>query len=188
MKNYGGTGLGLSISRKLAQALGGSLVLLDSTPGGGSIFLAKITCQIFVTSKAKIKPIKISAQSRLKGYRLLLVDDSTDNLYLLNHILSLEGAKVDLAEDGVIGISKALRSEYDVVVMDIQMPNLDGNAAAKRLRDRKYSKPLVALTASALKSEREFSYKCGFNEYLTKPIDFEQLIQTIRRLTWESAH
>ncbi len=191
-RKFGGTGLGLVLSKKLAKALGGDVVLESSTLGFGSTFVITIN-QGETTMKAsdQLAPKAAVAMSeRLKdqisdltGVRALLVDDSDDNLELIQHILNLAGVTADLAKNGQEGVKKALENKYDIVLMDLQMPVMDGYEATKILREKKYSVPIIALTAHAMKEEREKTQQYGFNDHVTKPIDRSILLRTISHYT-----
>jgi CheY-like chemotaxis protein len=121
--------------------------------------------------------------SPLRGLRLLLAEDAKDNQILLERILRKRGATVTFADDGEDAVRKALTQNFDLVLMDIQMPKLDGYEATRRLRSLGYPMPIVALTAHAMREEREKCLELGCNEHLPKPIDGETLVQTIVRLT-----
>ncbi len=191
-RKFGGTGLGLVLSKKLAKALGGDVVLESSTLGFGSTFVITIN-QGETTMKAsdQLAPKAAVAMSQqikdqvsdLTGVHALLVDDSDDNLELIQHILNLAGVTADLAKNGQEGIKKALENKYDIVLMDLQMPVMDGYEATKLLREKKYSVPIIALTAHAMKEEREKTQQYGFNDHVTKPIDRSILLRTISHYT-----
>lgn len=181
-RQFGGTGLGLAISSRLASALGGELVLIRSQPGEGSVFQFSMKCAAKVAGAIPEKKPERS-EPALAGCRLLLVDDSPDNREMIQIILKREGAEVDFADSGITGIHKALNGHYDLVLMDIQMPGMDGWEAVSILRSRGYDRPIAALTAHALSFERENSHKRGVNAYLTKPIDRREMVRTIRELS-----
>lgn len=186
-RNFGGTGLGLPISRALARALGGDLVLISSAPGVGSYFRLYIKCDTrALVSVPHAKSGNIEVACPFGGARILVVEDSLENQELIRQLLIRQGAKVDQAISGAEGVKKALAKTYDAILMDIQMPEMDGNQAVKLLRQKKYSGVIVALTAHALTVERERSLASGFDDYLTKPIDSRTLVQTLKRLmiTW----
>jgi two-component system, sensor histidine kinase len=122
----------------------------------------------------------------LAGVEVLVVDDTADNRSLLTKFLEGAGAKVDCAIDGTEGIRKALSNRYDVVLMDIQMPGLDGLQATALLREKAYEKPILALTAHAMKQDRERCLDAGCNDHLTKPVRREQLIRNIE--LWVKSH
>jgi len=178
----GGAGLGLSISKRLVKALDGELLLLKSAPGEGSSFVAKVSCTGFAPHQSKSKK-QMQAHRELENLKFLLVEDSVDNQDLITHVLSLQGGKVDVADNGVAGVQKALGSDYNLVLMDIQMPGMDGNQAVLELRSRGYNKPIVALSADVITERKRKSLEQGFDDYLSKPIDFNCLIKTLSRLT-----
>lgn len=189
-RKFGGTGLGLALSRRLARSLGGSLALAESYVGRGSIFLLKLPVEYGANAKwvqlgqevalpgeATVLPVIRSKQ--LENVRILLVEDSPDNRMLLNRFLQLAGATVSFAENGREGVNAALANDFDVVLMDIQMPVLDGCQATRELRQSGYNKPILAITAHAMKGEREKILAFGFNDYLTKPINTRVLTEVI---------
>lgn len=180
-RNFGGTGLGLSISKRLANALGGDLRLLKSEPGVGSVFVFTMPISVATTS---VPPRDLSDEIEdLNGVHVLLVEDSVDNQELISLLLSDAGALVDVADGALKGIQLAMKNPYDVILMDIQMPDLDGHEAVARLRADGYHRPIAALTANAIRSEKEMSLRHGFDDYLTKPIDIPVLIRAIKRLS-----
>ncbi len=199
-RNFGGTGLGLALSRKLAVALGGDVRLDQTLKAIGSRFIVEIRASHFggldswndfeaaviteATAAAKLAAsvsAVFSSKAYLNGMNVLVVDDAGDNRTLISRFLVAAGAKVDCAVDGFDGMDRALKKNYDVVLMDIQMPQLDGYSATKRLRAGGYSKPIIALTAHALKEERESSLRAGCNDHLTKPIDRTTLIDSVAK-------
>lgn len=191
-RKFGGTGLGLVLTKKLAQAFGGDFDLMESEIGKGSIFEAKIPVAVPPTAKlvplekvetehtsdAKLDPYQVD----LKGLEILLVEDSPDNQYLIQKMLSKTGAKIVTANDGDEGVKIALSHRYDIILMDIQMPIMDGHEAVRTLRGQGYSRPIVALTAHAMKEEREHAVLSGFSHFLTKPINRKHLIDLLEML------
>jgi signal transduction histidine kinase/ActR/RegA family two-component response regulator len=178
-RSYGGTGLGLVLSRKLARALGGDLELISSQPGRGSNFL--ITLPVGKVTGTAASPETAAAVIDVRDSSVLLVEDSPDNQMLISHILQMAGVKVVTANDGIEGIERAMHDDYDVVLMDIQMPRLDGKEATRRLRRQGYTKPIVALTANALKADQESAADAGFDGYLTKPLQRKKLFEVLGR-------
>lgn len=118
----------------------------------------------------------------LEGMTLLLVEDTLDNQLLMSKTLKRFGAEVDVASNGAEAIAKAGLKTYDVVLMDIQMPILNGYDAMAALRAKNYLAPVVALTAHAMREERDKALEMGFDDYLTKPLDRAVLLQTLTRL------
>ena len=117
---------------------------------------------------------------RLDGLRILIVDDAPDNRLLVSRFLQLAGAETETASDGAHGIGLALAGHFDVILMDIQMPGMDGYEAVRRLRAHNYAKPIIALTAHAMRHERDRCLTNGFDAYLTKPIARLEMLKTIR--------
>lgn len=190
-RKYGGTGLGLSLSRKLARELGGDVSLTASEPGKGSSFTitfspGDISDTVFIDKLVQNTPKAHTIDPNipsLKGLNILLVEDSPDNQTLITRFLKAAGATVELADNGNEGVTKALAHPYDLILMDIQMPILDGYKATEKLRSMGIKKPILALTAYALKEEKERCLSSGCNGHLTKPINRSELIKQISSLT-----
>ncbi|MES2966145.1 MAG: MHYT domain-containing protein [Bdellovibrionota bacterium] len=192
-RKFGGTGLGLVLSKKLAAALGGDVRLDASSPGEGSTFVVTIdpghVREVLFESSASSSEdgaeknvIRISTSepvADLRHLEVLIVDDSSDNRALVKKILMLSGVSVDVASNGREGMEKALAGDFDLVLMDLQMPEMDGYEATRNLRTRGYKKPIIALTAHAMTEERKRCLESGFNDHLTKPIDRESLVRTL---------
>jgi len=192
-RRFGGTGLGLALSRKLAEALGGNVTLEGSSAGQGSCFLIEINGKavepiVYFESLAKDSIEQkmdfpaANDSSALQGLKVLLVEDAPINQILISRFLTGAGASVDLAANGVEGVRKALAGDYEVVLMDIQMPEMDGYEATSTLRSQGYSRPIIALTAHALKEDRDRCLAAGCSDHLTKPIDRRLLISQIAHL------
>ncbi|MCM2280663.1 MAG: response regulator [Bdellovibrionaceae bacterium] len=116
----------------------------------------------------------------LEGYSILVVEDSPDNQILFRRMLKVAGAEVDVAENGQRGVEHLAQRVYDVIVMDIRMPVMDGYEATFRIRELGYRGPIVALTAHAIPGEEERCRSVGCTHFLTKPVDREGLIETLR--------
>ncbi|WP_413293766.1 response regulator [Bdellovibrio sp. HCB185ZH] len=183
-RKYEGTGLGLVLSRKLARSLGGDVVLKRSTLGEGSVFRLIIPHHE-VSRGTSVEPVKVSEEAKagLQGSRVLIVDDSEDNLVLIQHYLKKYQVLCDVAMDGIDALEMTEQNIYDVILMDMQMPRMDGYTATRKLRERHYPAPIVALTAHAMKEDRERCLNVGCNDYLTKPIVSEQLYATLLEFT-----
>jgi PAS domain S-box-containing protein len=188
-RKYGGTGLGLALSRKLARALGGDVYLVQSTVGQGSTFLLEIcagqTCAE-TTSSLRTQEIIESRRNLPKGLNILLAEDSEDNQILIQSLLKPMSARITVVDNGAEAVEAALRGNYDLILMDIQMPKMNGYEAVHKLRAHHYKKPIVALTAHALKEDRELAFRSGFDDHLTKPINRQALNGVIAHYTAKS--
>lgn len=182
-RKYGGTGLGLPLARRLARALGGDVVVLSSRPGSGTRMRITIEARKPVPSTMEEILSDSGERSRidLSNTRILLVEDSVDNQQLIWLYLTKAGAAVDIADNGLEGVVKARTGDYDLILMDVQMPYMDGYTATQRIREDGYKKPIIALTAHAMKEFRVKSLDVGCNDHLAKPIERERLIETIAR-------
>ncbi len=186
-RRFGGTGLGLTISKHLAEMLGGDITV-TSTPGLGSTFSAKIGgagdgtgeyCRVedaLVVPQAGVEQI----QTRI-ACRILLAEDGRDNQRFISAMLRKAGAEVVIAENGRIAVDVLRDQSFDLVLMDMQMPELDGYAATTLLRGRGHTGPIVALTAHAMADDRAKCIQAGCTDYLVKPIDRRRLIETVAK-------
>ena len=181
-RRFGGTGIGLALARKLSRSLGGDVTIKKSVPGEGSTFIFRIENHPErLNSKVNSVVYAEPTPETLKGKNILVIDDTPDNQNLFSHYLSKCGALVESAMNGEIGTHKALDGGYDVILMDIQMPGMDGYTATAGLRKAGYTKPIIALTAHAM---GEIAQKCidsGCDAYLTKPIHAHELVAMVHR-------
>ena len=182
----GGAGLGLTISRHLAELLHGELTG-TSKPNHGSVMTLVLPVGDPNNDSHAVKS-RADQQSEvppLSGIRCLAIDDNLDNQRIIEYLLSKEGAEVKIAGAGREGIELATdphqSSRYDVILLDIQMPGMDGYTVARMLRTKGIVIPIIALTAHAMADDREKCMQAGFDDYVTKPINLDQLIASIRR-------
>ena len=188
-RKYGGTGLGLTLSKRLAQALGGDIQILHTEIGEGSVFVFEFIAQVTTDeNRCQIPenthpPVAID----LTNTRVLLAEDSPDSQELIKHILTNHGAQVTVANDGAEALALARTQEFDVILMDIQMPEIDGYEVTRILRSEKVKKPIIALTAHAMLEERMKSKAAGCDAHITKPLNFRQLLSTVYYITHRSA-
>ncbi len=187
-RKYGGTGLGLAITRHIAELMKGELTA-ESTPEVGSAFTITIPAGDLEGVRMLEKPAEAVVQQdefqqafasdALAGRRILLAEDGEDNMRLISAILRKVGAEVVGAENGRIATEKAVEQKFDVILMDMQMPEMDGYQATSYLRSKGYKGPIVALTAHAMASDRERCVSVGCDDHLTKPIERAKFIPTI---------
>ena len=192
-RRYGGTGLGLAISQRLVEKMGGTITV-TSEPGKGSRFTIRLPVAAAQFDDAQVAEDKSDGATfpaaltndSLAGYRILLAEDGLDNQRLIVHLLRRAGAEVVVAENGqsAVEVALAARDEgipFDVVLMDMQMPVLDGCEATERLRADDYHWPIIALTAHALQADHDRCLAAGCDDVCTKPIDRAVLFASICR-------
>ncbi|HEX4052725.1 MAG TPA: response regulator [Tepidisphaeraceae bacterium] len=185
-RRYGGTGLGLVISKRLSQFMGGDLSV-NSQIGKGSMFslwvdggsldgieMRQDLTESTLSIDGEVAP---SEQFTLRG-RILLAEDGIDNQHLLTMYLTMAGAEVAVAPNGRDALEKMRNGQFDLILMDMQMPEMDGYTATAELRRMGFKLPIIALTAHAMSGDRARCLAAGCSDYLTKPIDRELLLRT----------
>jgi signal transduction histidine kinase len=183
-RRFGGTGLGLSICKRLVAMMDGEIGI-DSAPGLGSTFWFEIPLRREQAARLPVAAARPAAGAALDGLRILVVDDSAINRMVARKALEHWGVRVSLAGDGAEALD-ALRerpADYDLVLMDMQMPVMDGLTATRAIRqDLNLARlPIIALTAGVLDEERRAAFAAGVNDFLPKPIDLGRMAEMIRK-------
>jgi two-component system, sensor histidine kinase len=186
-RRFGGSGLGLVISRQIARALDGDIRLLQSEQNKGSTFLIELTLphatekNLQKTSAHKDDFVFTDDKNiSLTHMKILAVDDSPDNLTLLSHYLKQSQAQLTFATSGVQALEEMKKADFDLVLMDVQMPGLDGHETTREIRRRGFTKPIIALTAHAQRSEHEKCKQAGCDDVLTKPVSKSKLLTAVQ--------
>lgn len=181
-KRFGGTGLGLIISRQLARSLRGDLKLISSEFGKGSFFEISMEFDWGRSEETPKFDKKVESTGKkldLTGKKLLVVDDVSDNRLLIERYMQGTHAEILLASNGLEAIDIALKQAPDLILMDIQMPEMDGYETVRRIRSQGFKKPILALTAHAMKEEGEKCIEAGCTAVLTKPARRQDLMARI---------
>ncbi|MDP5133563.1 MAG: ATP-binding protein [Paraglaciecola sp.] len=178
-RKFGGTGLGLSIVKGIVDMMSGS-ISVTSEPNKGSCFTVTLDLPVVTAPGSVHQPVK---KADLAGKRILVVEDNEINRVIVEELLGKVGAEVMCAENGQIAIDTLALGVFDLVLMDIQMPVMDGCSAIRTIRamDKYQSLPIIALTANAMKHEIELYKTLGFNAHVTKPFNFDSLLGQIHQ-------
>jgi signal transduction histidine kinase/CheY-like chemotaxis protein len=182
-RKYGGTGLGLTIAKRLVELNQGS-ISVESEVNIGSTFIVELPFGII--DKAEELSVE-EVTGNVKGVNILLVEDNAFNVIVARDVLesSLQGITIDIAENGEVAVAKVNSNHYDLILMDIQMPEMDGYEATRTIRNRDDSKanvPIIAMTANVMKAEIDRCFKAGMNGYIAKPFDRIELLSSINKI------
>lgn len=181
-RSHGGSGLGLGIIKRLLS-LQGSEICLESEYGKGSRFFFTLGMKkASETDEINLKQSSMNKPILLSGIRVLLVEDVTFNVMVAKKMMESWGMIIDSAENGKIAIDKVLTNNYDVILMDLQMPIMDGLAASKEIRKLGNTVPIIALTAADSLDTKKEALEIGMNDYLTKPFNPKDLFAVIQKV------
>ena len=188
-RRYGGTGLGLAISKRLVELMGGQIGF-ESVPNQVSTFWFTANLSLGTEASSAEPGPSVPEQGRTTGGTILVVEDNRVNQKVLSHQLTNLGYRVEIADNGAEAVVKVRNSRYDLILMDVQMPVMDGFQAAQEIRGMGGDPaliPIIAVTANAFPSERDRCLAIGMDDYLTKPVDKGRLEEAVRRWVKGSA-
>ncbi len=182
-RQYGGTGLGLSITRRLLELMN-SQIRLISVPGKGSEFYFHLRLQKSISLNLFTKPVEKQSETPEQSFnhlKILLAEDNAINVMIVKKFLTKWNAVIDVAENGLIAFEKSCCKQYDIILMDIQMPVMDGYQSTKRIRLFNTDIPIIALTASATVEDQAKAYESGMTDFVTKPFNPIDLFNKIAK-------
>ena len=187
-RRFGGTGLGLTISKRFAEALGGDIVV-TSQPDKGSQFSVSIdpgpiegVRRLSIDELGSIQWQETTSDQQRWQFAestVLVVDDGEENRELLKVVLDDVGVSVVTAENGQVALDRLAKHDFDLVLMDVQMPVMDGYTAAGLMRERDFTRPVIAMTADAMEGAEQRCLDAGYSEYMTKPINIDKLLNRL---------
>ncbi len=181
-KIYGGTGLGLAISKQLVEMMGGT-IRVSSKIGYGSTFgftaKFRLAEKMPASSDLPLMPQKPSVSDTIS--KILVAEDNKVNQTIISYFLGKGGYEMRFVSDGIEALAALEQEKFDLILMDVQMPEMDGLEATRRIRENKNSIPIIALTAYAMKGDKERFLSAGMNDYLTKPVKMEELLNMIEK-------
>jgi CheY-like chemotaxis protein len=182
-KKYQGTGLGLAISKKLIDLMGGE-ISVHSDKGRGSTFVFKIPFEA-APKEAELDGLGDSGAEE-RPLKILLAEDNELNRLFVTHLLTRHGHEVTEVPDGSKVLDALAENNFDIVLMDVQMPSMDGIEATKAIRDSGQAFkdiPIIALTAYAMSGDRQRFLDSGMDGYITKPVELDKLLKTMKELS-----
>ncbi len=185
-RRYGGTGLGLAISRRIVQLMGGDLRVHSELGQGSTFHFALPLVLASVPAEKSVTVPQTGRESRGRGRKILVAEDALPNQILIRELLRKQGYQATLVEDGVDALATWEQGEFDLILMDVQMPGMSGLDAARAIRERERGSgrhiPIVALTANAFESDRQDCLEAGMDAFLSKPFKAVQLFALVERL------
>jgi len=187
-REYGGTGLGLAISKNLVELMGGHIGVISKTNSGSTFWFNVLFDKVKeVSTRTAKKPDPNNNEENIKVLKVLVVEDNIINQKIASRIIEQLGHSVNVAKNGQVGLEMYKNSNYDLVLMDIQMPIMDGFTATKEIREwehdeRKTPGHIIALTANALKEDKEKCFDVGMNDFLSKPFKIQDIKSLLSNL------
>lgn len=180
-RRFGGTGLGLAVSHRLAKIMNGELILKSSEIDRGSVFEVQIPVKVVDELVSDMQDASKNTKVDLKNVSVLIVDDTPDNQFLVKKLLKSCGAQVEVVSNGTDALQSTKNNDFDVILMDLQMPIMDGYEATRRIRKNGFRRSIIAFTAHARKEAVEGYRDAGFDEYIARPVKAFDLLNSVKR-------